>query len=309
MPKKPRFVNQIRRLRTEYLKLTQPQFARLIGVSASMLQAVELGTRRITEDFANRVAYATGVNPECLLHEGAELRTLIAGTPYLSTDDAKRNRELYAALLRAGEEEATPVPKEPAARKGGRGTTGQKEVKPTPPIDWTSFGNHGALQLQDSFSAWKKAAGIQEADVVLHAQMVGHSLELLLRSAAKANPLKAYALGHSVVRWLHRTAQEFDVIKHMESVLADRREVPSLAPFLSEAVLDRDPSMEWLFYRGPESSASPHPAYAELAARNDAQRRTRFPWYGKRMAKEQKALPPKSGKKTRETPLSSRDVG
>lgn len=286
MPKKPRFVNQIRRLRTEYLKLTQPQFARLIGVSASMLQAVELGARRVTEDFANRVAYATGVNPEGLLQEGAELRALIAGTPYLSTDDAKRNRELYAAMERAGEEEATPVPKGPAMRKGGRGGTGAKEVKPLPPIDRTSFGIHGALQLQDSFTSWKKAAGIQEAEVVLHAQMVGHSLELLLRSAAKASPLKAYALGHSVVRWLHRTAQEFDVIKHMESVLADRREVPGLAPFLNEAVLDRDPSMEWLFYRGPESSdSSPDPAYADLAVRYEARRRERFLWYGKRMAK------------------------
>jgi len=158
-------------------------------------------------------------------------------------------------------------------------------------MDWTSFGNHGALQLQGSFTAWKKAAGIQEAEVVLHAQMVGHSLELLLRAAAKGSPLKAYALGHSVVRWLHRTAHEFDVIKHMESVMADRREMPGLTPFLSEAVLDRDPSMEWLFYRGPESSASnPHPADAELAARNEARRRERFPWYGKRMAKS----PPKS---------------
>lgn len=302
MPKKPRFVNQIRRLRTEYLKLTQPQFARLIGTSASMLQAVELGVRRVTEDFANRVVYATGVNPECLLQEGAELRTLIGGMPYLSTDDAKRNRELYAAMERAGEEEATPVPLGSAKRIGGRGRTGAKEVKPLPPMDWTSFGNHGSLQLQDSFTSWKKAAGIQEAEVVLHAQMVGHSLELLLRSAAKANPLKAYALGHSVVRWLHRTAQEFDVIKHMESVLAERREVPGLAPFLIETVLDRDPSMEWLFYRGPESSASsPHPAYAELAARNETRLRERFRMYGRRKAGEQRAQSAKGAKKTRGT--------
>ena len=74
MPKRPRFVNQIRLLRTEYLKLTQPQFARLIGVSASMLQAVELGMRRVSEDFANRVAYATGVDPECLLYDGRGLQ-------------------------------------------------------------------------------------------------------------------------------------------------------------------------------------------------------------------------------------------
>ena len=56
MPKRPRFVNQIRLLRTEYLKLTQPQFARLIGVSASMLQAVELGMR------GTRYSDATGLS-------------------------------------------------------------------------------------------------------------------------------------------------------------------------------------------------------------------------------------------------------
>jgi transcriptional regulator with XRE-family HTH domain len=255
MPKKPRQVNQLRRLRTDVLKMTQPQFARLIGVSASMLQAVELGVRRVTEDFANRVAYATGVDPECLLQECPELRTVM-GTPYLSSEDAKINREKMSALV------------------------------PLSEADLASFGAQGALQFQDSFTSWKNLAGIRPTDVTLYGQMLGHSVELLLRAAAQGNPLKAYAIGHSLARWLHRTAQEFDVIRHMESLLAERGEVPSQAPFLNDTVLDRDPSMEWLFYQGQQSSVSkPDPAYAELAARGEARRRDRFRWYGKRMAK------------------------
>jgi hypothetical protein len=70
------------------------------------------------------------------------------------------------------------------------------------------------------------------------------------------------------------------------SVADNRREVPGWAPFLNEAVLDRAYSMEWLSYRGPESSASsPAPAWADLAVRNEVRRPERFPWYGKRMAK------------------------
>ena len=63
MPRKPPFKNPVRLLR-EALGKTQPEFARVIGVSPKYLQKIELGERRLTDDLADFLMAAFGVSPD-----------------------------------------------------------------------------------------------------------------------------------------------------------------------------------------------------------------------------------------------------
>ncbi len=65
MPKKPSFDNPVRLLR-EALGLTQPQFAKRLGASKSLLQKIELGERVITDALADRIMILFGVRADSL---------------------------------------------------------------------------------------------------------------------------------------------------------------------------------------------------------------------------------------------------
>jgi transcriptional regulator with XRE-family HTH domain len=65
MPIKPKFVHPVRAIRTA-ARLTQPQFAKLFGVSASYIQAIELGQRQISDDLAYAMMTRFGVTSRSL---------------------------------------------------------------------------------------------------------------------------------------------------------------------------------------------------------------------------------------------------
>jgi transcriptional regulator with XRE-family HTH domain len=65
MPIRPKFVHPVRALRTA-ARLTQPQFAKLFGVSASYVQAIELGERQINDDLAYAMMTRFGASPRSL---------------------------------------------------------------------------------------------------------------------------------------------------------------------------------------------------------------------------------------------------
>jgi transcriptional regulator with XRE-family HTH domain len=60
MPKKRKTKNNLTRLR-EGLGLSQPDFARRFGVSASIIKKLEAGTRTITNDLSSRIFAETGI--------------------------------------------------------------------------------------------------------------------------------------------------------------------------------------------------------------------------------------------------------
>jgi transcriptional regulator with XRE-family HTH domain len=60
MPKKPNFKNNLTRLR-EGMDLSQPEFARLVGVSASMIKKIERGNRTMSPDLSARIFAETGI--------------------------------------------------------------------------------------------------------------------------------------------------------------------------------------------------------------------------------------------------------
>jgi transcriptional regulator with XRE-family HTH domain len=63
MPRKPPFKNPVRLLR-EALGKTQPEFARVIGVSPKYLQKIELGERPLTDDLADLMMATFGVSQD-----------------------------------------------------------------------------------------------------------------------------------------------------------------------------------------------------------------------------------------------------
>src|ERR1039458_4674383 len=79
MPKRPKFVHPVRAVRQavgESLgkKLTQPAFARMVGVSAATIQSVELGRLALSPDLANRIFVLTGAEPRSLIKRGGKPR-------------------------------------------------------------------------------------------------------------------------------------------------------------------------------------------------------------------------------------------
>ena len=54
MPRKPKFVHSLRTVRAA-LNKSQPQFAKMFGVSASYIQAIELGQRNLTDELADAI--------------------------------------------------------------------------------------------------------------------------------------------------------------------------------------------------------------------------------------------------------------
>jgi DNA-binding XRE family transcriptional regulator len=89
MPKRPKFIHPVRAVRLTVgdaldRTLTQPAFARMVGVSASTIQSIELGRLRVSRDLANRICLVTGVDPESIMKEvGAPVA--LHGGPFLST--------------------------------------------------------------------------------------------------------------------------------------------------------------------------------------------------------------------------------
>lgn len=65
MPRLPKFVSPLRFVR-QAVGMTQSDFAQAIGVSASHLQDVELGTRRVTDRIARRVGLRWDIDPASL---------------------------------------------------------------------------------------------------------------------------------------------------------------------------------------------------------------------------------------------------
>ena len=65
MPRTPRTEHVLRRLRAVIGK-SQKDFAMMIGISASALQRIELGSLRISPKIANRIREATGLDTRCL---------------------------------------------------------------------------------------------------------------------------------------------------------------------------------------------------------------------------------------------------
>ena len=62
LPKKIHSLNRVRHV----IGMTQKDFAFQIGISSRMLQSIELGERRLSEDVVDAVYLLTGVTPESL---------------------------------------------------------------------------------------------------------------------------------------------------------------------------------------------------------------------------------------------------
>src|SRR6266568_2284641 len=65
MPREPKFVHPLRTVRAA-LKKSQPQFANMFGVSASYIQAIELGQRKLSDELADAIMLRLGVDAESL---------------------------------------------------------------------------------------------------------------------------------------------------------------------------------------------------------------------------------------------------
>lgn len=68
MPKKRKIKNNLTRLR-EGLGLSQPEFARRFGVSASIIKKLEAGKRDLSQDLSSRIFAETGVMLICASEE------------------------------------------------------------------------------------------------------------------------------------------------------------------------------------------------------------------------------------------------
>jgi transcriptional regulator with XRE-family HTH domain len=65
MPRAPKFVHPLRAVR-EAVNKSQPEFAKMFGVSGSFIQAIELGQRNLSDELADAIMLRLGVDAESL---------------------------------------------------------------------------------------------------------------------------------------------------------------------------------------------------------------------------------------------------
>jgi transcriptional regulator with XRE-family HTH domain len=65
VPRKPKFVHPLRALR-EAFKISQSEFGKMFGVSASLIQLIELGERNLNDDLADAIMLHFGIDAESL---------------------------------------------------------------------------------------------------------------------------------------------------------------------------------------------------------------------------------------------------
>ena len=79
MPQRPKFIHPLRVVRTA-LNKSQPQFAKMFGVSTSYIQAVELGQRKLNDELADAIMLRLGVDAESLKRKrGAPVHLIGSG--------------------------------------------------------------------------------------------------------------------------------------------------------------------------------------------------------------------------------------
>ncbi len=71
----------MRRIR-EAADLTQPEFARIVGVSGPAIQSIELGRLQISPRLARRIAYTFGLIPGSFEKRRRIPRCILGGLPY-----------------------------------------------------------------------------------------------------------------------------------------------------------------------------------------------------------------------------------
>ena len=103
MPREPKFTHPLRTVRAA-LKKSQPQFAKMFGVSASYIQAIELGQRNLTDELADAIMLRLGVDAESLKRKRGVPVSLIGSNKaeFLlqseSRDDLEKVYKDYKAL-------------------------------------------------------------------------------------------------------------------------------------------------------------------------------------------------------------------
>lgn len=97
VPRPPRHHHAIRRLRQSIGK-SQKDFARLIGLSASALQRIELGSLKLSSKVAQRISVVTGVRAKCLFRRNKPLLAF-DGTAYASSEFDKLQRRYQSKAI------------------------------------------------------------------------------------------------------------------------------------------------------------------------------------------------------------------
>ncbi|MGK0189539.1 MAG: transcriptional regulator with XRE-family HTH domain [Verrucomicrobiales bacterium] len=92
------------------LKLTQPEFAELVGLGAQTVTMIEAGTRKLSLDSAEKIMLVTGVNPISLI-DGRFPEEIWSGREYSEAsyefwnDRTSVDFEKFADLLNEMEQE------------------------------------------------------------------------------------------------------------------------------------------------------------------------------------------------------------
>jgi len=105
MPRKPKFRHPLREVRDAIGK-SQQQFARMFGVSASYVQAIELGQRPINDELCDDIALRLGVTARSLKQERGMPRALLEEKRIAAITDRETGAAIISELrLRRGTRE------------------------------------------------------------------------------------------------------------------------------------------------------------------------------------------------------------
>jgi transcriptional regulator with XRE-family HTH domain len=206
MPRKPKFVHPLRIVR-EAAGKSQPEFAKLFGVSGSYIQAVELGQRKMSDELADAIMLRFGIDRASL---GREIpKSLIgSGKAWFVLRSFRGSEENIRQGLAELFQQYTEVQKvrEPRERLRRCVDFWQNSVIP-------------------GWEFWKVRDALQR------------KLDLLLE-AAELEKKKHFAVAMSLSRWIEETVRDFRLQAMIQHVLKSRREENEGWPAFMETLAD-----------------------------------------------------------------------
>jgi len=197
MPLRPKFIHPLRVVRAALNNKSQPEFAKMFGVSASCIQKVELGQRTLDNELADAIMLRLGVDAESLKRKRAPVHLIGSGKADFTLWSGRRS--LYhtaehpehwfttAEETSRSQAEMDKAVKEYAALKK---VTDQRE----------RFRRCVMFWQKRIVPAWR-------SDQWLVGDALHNKLEMLFQAAGREN--KYHSVAMRLSRWIDNTVSEF----------------------------------------------------------------------------------------------------
>jgi transcriptional regulator with XRE-family HTH domain len=206
VPRRPKFTNPLRVVR-DALGMSQPQFAGILGISASYLQAIELGQRDLRDDLADEIMLRYGVDAESVKRKRGMPRHLIG------------SNAAHYTLLTASSKSWMPAESRRVVYHGLRIPRVIRDRLEEYRALWKPKNERERLRRMILF--WKeKIVPAWQSDQSRVRDVLNNKVGLLFEAAEREN--KYYSVAARLSRWIDKVVRECQLRTTIDAVSMSR---------------------------------------------------------------------------------------